>query len=45
MKIPLCNGVCGKRFYCKNIDKDFCKLVPEEDEDFIECNKFKERKT
>jgi len=43
MKIDLCNGACGNRFRCANLNTKKCKPYPKENEDFIKCNNFKEK--
>lgn len=45
MKIGLCNGLCGRRFICLNVNKrKKCPIEPKDDEDFVECDNFKKKK-
>lgn len=32
------NGICSKRFNCKNLSQDICNLVPKNKENFVECD-------
>ena len=42
-RLSLQNGVCAGRWNCKNNNKDVCKPLPKNKENFIECDYY-ERK-
>ena len=37
IKIGLHNGVCARRWNCKNLDKKCCNPIPKKGDNFIKC--------
>lgn len=42
MKFELHKGLCEVRWTCKNVNKSFCKSIPKDNDDFVECEHYKE---
>lgn len=40
MRLGLQNGACAGRWNCKNLDKECCHPMPENNNDFIDCNHY-----
>ena len=40
MKIELQNGLCALRFGCKNVNKEYCDVLPDTKKDYVECSHY-----